>query len=256
MQRTVAVLLAIIILIVCFCSGGCSARPPALPLDPLLAAQGAPLPSVPDPVQLSRGPSSVVTEGIPPVPTRLVEKIRRWEFVDLIQLIEGPDPNESSSDSHSGTSSKSSKKSTITDLATWLQAYARLMAVLLSASTTSKEEAAGLAAHLHVILQVAQDLGGRHWLMYDVEYREWAAAKGIRVWGELNLHLYGRCLARPSFSTYSNPPDLLAASTPICFKWNSGNCQRPQCRYLHICLECRGPHPKIHCNLKRPSGKK
>jgi len=35
------------------------------------------------------------------------------------------------------------------------------MAVLLSADSTTKEEAAGLAAYQHLILQLSKDLGGR-----------------------------------------------------------------------------------------------
>ena len=246
-----------------FLSGGRSAGP-LLPVDPLLGARGAPLPpvsSLPDLPQLSRGPSLVVAEGIPPVSTRLIEKIRRWEFIDLAQLIGGADSSEGSSsmvEGHIVTQAKSPRKSpsTITDLATWLQAYARLMAVLLSAPMTSKAEAASLAAHLHVVLQLAQDLGGRHWLVYDWEFREWAAAKGITVWGELNLSIYGRCLPRPTPPASSGPPDIFAGTTPICFKWNTGNCQRPRCRYLHACSECGGPHPRIACTMKRSWGKK
>ena len=76
----------------------------------------------------------------------------------------------------------------------WLTAYARFMAVILAAESTSKEEAARLAAHQHVILQLCNDLGGNRWMKYNVEFREWAAVKGIRMWGELNLAIYGRCL--------------------------------------------------------------
>ena len=48
----------------------------------------------------------------------------------------------------------------INDILTWLHAFSIYMAALVSADTTSKEEAAGLAAHLHLILQLAKDLGG------------------------------------------------------------------------------------------------
>ena len=61
------------------------------------------------------------------------------------------------------------------------------MAVILSAEATSKEEAAGLSAHQHVILQLYNDLGGNRWLKYHTEYREWAAAKGICIWGSSTL---------------------------------------------------------------------
>lgn len=37
------------------------------------------------------------------------------------------------------------------------------------------------------VLQLAKDLGGNQWMQYDQVYREWAASKEIKVWGELNL---------------------------------------------------------------------
>ena len=57
------------------------------------------------------------------------------------------------------------------------------MAALVSVDSTSKEEAAGLAANLHLILQIAKDLGGSHWMDYDKTFREWAIARGVRRWG-------------------------------------------------------------------------
>ena len=68
------------------------------------------------------------------------------------------------------------------------------MAVLLVADATTKEQAASLAAHQHLILQLSKDLGGRQWTKYDCEFREWAAAKNIGVWGDLNMAICGRCL--------------------------------------------------------------
>ena len=52
------------------------------------------------------------------------------------------------------------RQSAISNIWGWLQAYSRYMAVMLSAETTSTEEAAGLAAHIHLILQLSSDLGG------------------------------------------------------------------------------------------------
>ena len=64
----------------------------------------------------------------------------------------------------------------IDNIMTWLTAFSRFMAVILSTEATSREEAAGLAAHQHVILQLYNDLGGNRWLKYDTEYREWACS--------------------------------------------------------------------------------
>ena len=61
------------------------------------------------------------------------------------------------------------------------------MEVKLSADTTSKEEVAGLAAYVHLILQFLRDLGGIQLLRYDQEFRKWATAKGVKRWRELNV---------------------------------------------------------------------
>jgi len=64
--------------------------------------------------------------------------------------------------------------------------------------TQTKSIAAGLAAHLHVILQLARDLGGQHWLVYGWEFREWAAAKGQSLQQTQPSHLWS--LLAPSHS--------------------------------------------------------
>ena len=87
------------------------------------------------------------------------------------------------------------RQPSVNDILSWMQAYSRFMAVLLSVESTSKEEAAGLAAHMHLIIQLSKDLDGTQWLSYDRDFRQWAAAKGVRKWGELNLTIYGRCLS-------------------------------------------------------------
>ena len=101
----------------------------------------------------SKAPTVVVTEGIPPVACRLVEKIRKWEYVNLGDLLK----DHSSSEQfvvvngqvvpiQSGQKPQSPK--TITDILSWLQAFSVFSAILLSSAETSKEEAAGLAAKL------------------------------------------------------------------------------------------------------------
>ena len=46
------------------------------------------------------------------------------------------------------------------------------MAVMLSAEAMSKDKAAGLAAHMHLIQQLSRDLGSIQWLRCDQEFRE------------------------------------------------------------------------------------
>ena len=54
------------------------------------------------------------------------------------------------------------KRKLIMEILTCIQAYSRYMAVLLSCDTshtTTKEGATRLAAHLHLVLQLSQDVG-------------------------------------------------------------------------------------------------
>ena len=131
----------------------------------------------------------------------------------------------------------------------------------------------GLITHLHLINQLSRGLGRGQWLKYDVDYREWAAAKGVRIWGELNLTLYGRCLSSRMDSSSSSMASLrsLGASNPrpkhgekrsglprrgACFQWNlDRGCDRTDCHFLHSCYYCGDHHQVKDCNSAKRSHK-
>ena len=89
----------------------------------------------------------------------------------------------------------SCRKKQIVDFPTWAQAFSIYAAGLAAVNSTTKEQVMGLMAHMFLMVQLSWDLGVNHWLQYDKGFREWAAAKHLKVWGELNLTIYGRCLA-------------------------------------------------------------
>jgi len=208
----------------------------------------------------SKAATVVVAEGIPPVSCRLVEKIRKWEYVNLMDLLKDPSTehlvlvNGQLMAMRTNQRPRSSKA--IPDIFSWLQAFSVFMAILLSSEDTTKEEAAGLAAHGYLILQMSKDLQGSQWSQYDQNFHEWAAAKGIRKWGELNLTIYGRCLAtqQPSHT------ELLSVGfkqkrkldSTVCYRWNDGlSCNRSTCRYAHRCRFCGDVHRASDCPLKQ-----
>ena len=47
----------------------------------------------------------------------------------------------------------------------------------------------GLMAHMFLMAKLSRDLGDNHWLQYDKDFREWAAAKNLKVWGAESLNL-------------------------------------------------------------------
>ena len=181
--------------------------------------------------------------------------MRKWEYVDLAGLLGDHSPNHLTiinGQVIAVTSAGTPKRSrTITNILTWLQAFSILSAILVSSEDTTKEEAAGLAAHSYLIIQLSRDLSGSQWLKYDQQFREWAVAKGILRWGELNLTIYGRCLAAhlPDGSMQSSvPKQKQRSSSNACYRWNDGiSCNSSTCRYIHHCSICGEIHRAKDC---------
>lgn len=208
------------------------------------------------------GTTTLLAEGIPPTSTKLVERIRLWQFVDLAELLTDAtaNPLDTLAPSMEGQillvqsmEQVRRRRKQISDVASWTQAFSIFVATLASAESTKKEELAGLLAHQYVILQIQKDLGGMKWYHYDKQFREWAAAANCRVWGPLNLSIYGRCLSAPvgapiSTENHRMPPTTgkreakrAKGRNKACFKYNfEVSCGRAEsdCYYDHVCWHC------------------
>ena len=138
-----------------------------LPVDTTLSGSGdttshmsTRLPVIQYPLQM-KSSTLVVAEGIPLVTCRLIEKVRKWEYINLADLLK--DHNSSNQFivvngqvlSIPDQKHRSSNR-VIADIFTWLQAYNIFTATLLLAEDTTKEEAAGLVAHSYLILQMSK----------------------------------------------------------------------------------------------------
>ena len=250
--------------------------PPLLPTDPTLTRSTPTLPSLGDLGSWFKLPSSdsprvstsVVAEGIPPIPSKLIERIQRWEFIDLASLLSSDQPSDDvMTMAPSGqvllvaSDRQPRRKRTISDAHSWAQAFSIYAAAISKANSTSKEETVGLFAHMATVLRLAKDLGGSQWIQYDKLFREWAAAKEVKVWGELNLAIFGQCLAAQQRNQITTADKRVSKfgetrGTPFgrsqgCRLWNfEGKCTRPQCRFLHSCYFCGGNHRADNCNTK------
>ena len=216
-------------------------------------------------------PSVLVADGIPPIPSKVLEKIRRWEYIDLASLLTDDTPGDSFTTVVvngqtlvvSPSANPSKKRKIALDIQSWSQAYSMYAAALISADSTSKSESAGLLAHIFSVLQLAKDLGGSQWLHYDKSFREWAAAKNVRSWGELNLPIFCQCMAaQQRIAPVFQPPELGpkgasgAVSGPLrCRAWNFERvCKRSGCRFSHTCYFCGGPHKGPNCQSRSGKG--
>ena len=117
-------------------------------------------------VARTASPSVVITEGILPVSFKVVERIRRWEVVELANLLITQDIKsdeysfvvDSDQPGYRAPSRGQGKLPVMDNIMTWLVAFSRFRAVILSTEATLREETAGLAAHQQVILQLCNDL--------------------------------------------------------------------------------------------------
>ena len=208
----------------------------------------------------SKATSAVVAEGVPPVSCRLVERIRKWEYVNLMDLLKDPTTDHlvlvNGQLVAMRTDQRPRSSKAITDIFTWLQAFSVFKTVLLSSEDTTKEEAAGLAAHCYLILQMSKDCQGTQWAKYDQDFHKWAAAKGIQKWGELNFTIYGRCLVsqQPCHSVQMNAGSKQKRKwdSSVCYCWNDGlSCNSSTCRYAHKCRFCGEVHRATDCPIKK-----
>ena len=138
-------------------------NPYLIPPYPILPPPSWPFESLPS--QQPKTPSVIVAEGIPPLQNSMIDKIRNWEYIDLAKILGGEDYSEGTAVIVNGQlvlmkvhQRGTHKQPIISDLLSWMQAYARFMAVLLSSRAASKVESAGLAAHMHLIIQLSKDL--------------------------------------------------------------------------------------------------
>ena len=140
--------------------------------------------------------SNATIPGIPSLPTKLIQKIISWEYVDLGELL--PEHLRLASSSSAISSSvvilpESSyhthrrKKRQITDIATWVQVFSTYMLVL---ATKHPEALPELISYQLLIVQHSQKFRYPSWLRYDIDFRMWAAQTGTRSWSQVNPQCY------------------------------------------------------------------
>ncbi len=134
-------------------------------------------------------------EGLPPVPLKLAEKIRRWEFIEMAEPLPehwGQVPGGKPDDEQGGQRPPSRRKRKVTDIVSWSQWFAIYVRILAGTSPRSVPE---LLAYMVHMLQVSQDFGGLAWINYDRAFRRQAASTGNRLWSRINPSLYSICLS-------------------------------------------------------------
>lgn len=129
-------------------------------------------------------------DGLPPIPARLAERICRWEYVDMSDLLPEFWPDQKAEEGTAKRVNRSSAKKRVQDINVWLQCYAIYVGVM---ATKSPEMVPELMAYMISIIRASQEYEGLAWATYDAAYRRQAAATGHKQWSKVNPSLYTVC---------------------------------------------------------------
>ena len=167
----------------------------------------------------------LVAKGLPTLPTKLVEKIWNFEFVEMEEFLPAPRSlriAEQGSSSHSFQDSlvgalsqfqaqqqhKSQRR--VMDITSWVRCFSLYIAVL---SKKAPEMVPSMVAHLHTVLHLQQKTSHHlSWLEYDIQFRMEMAASADRAWTCGDPWQYVACL--PGQHVPSDPFQVADVGTP------------------------------------------
>ena len=136
-----------------------------------------------------------------------------------------------------------------------------------------------MLAYVLIVMWAQREYEEPVWHLYDAAFRDKAAVTGNRKWSQIEPHIYNQvftgrarkralcshCNAathdtaecpdiRPTYKRrtreagYGSGDQAPKGRKGVCWDFNDGACEYGgKCRFLNICLECSGRHPKINC---------
>ena len=134
----------------------------------------------------------IMSEGLAPVPVKLVANILRGEFIDLAELLRdnvealrrGTLQNPMAGDA---PPAKCLRRE-IPDLLSWMQCFGTFMVVIASKRPDTLRQ---LLAYQTTIVREVRRYGGNGWLSYYTMFRQQVARDNKADWSKLNSSLYG-----------------------------------------------------------------
>ena len=133
----------------------------------------------------------ILSAGLAPVPSKLVAKIQKLEFVDMAELLRDNLELQRQMRSQEQLSQPSSqprnRQREIPDILSWVSCFGVYMAVLTSKYPEMTRQ---LLAYQTLIVREARRCGGNGWLAYDTYFRQQVAGDPSADWSSLNTSLY------------------------------------------------------------------
>ena len=189
---------------------------------------------------------AAVGASLPPVPGYLVQKIADGEYIDFTLLrpinlrkLPASEPAQAQL-----TRLLRSELSPVRSFQDWAEAWAVYAGVV---HTRNPGSLGDLISYFLLLSSAAREIGGNGWQQYDAAFRKRAADDKTLKWGEALPTLWVTSVLGSSRTPQSSQP------SQVCFNWNNRECSFQNCRYYHICSQCRGSHKVKNCNVPVPA---
>ena len=194
----------------------------------------------------------LISDGLPPVPARLVKRIKQGIFVEMSELLPdhlgSADANVEKEDRHTNKT----KLNEVNNIIDWIQCFGIYIAVL---SRSTPERVADLVGYQSLIISASHYQRAGRWVVYDRRFRLKASAANIKIWSAIDITIWNMVFPNYPLGTYqpSQSQLMIPANTyrpprqpvpepkfQICLKWNENpeGCSRASCRFDHICYRC------------------
>ena len=155
-----------------------------------------------------------IGEALPPVPKKLAERIWRWEFIEMGELL--PEIwNLKPGDEANQQRLLARRKKPVIELKTWIQCFAIYVGVV---SLRHPEVIADMMAYM-VIVKAAEEYAGLAWVRYDEAFRSQAAAKKDAQWSKVNPSLFAQCFTGRAHNQAHCDLCLLSLHSPRTVCW-------------------------------------
>lgn len=224
--------------------------------------------------------------GLPSLSKKLIDKIKAGEYIDFSELPPAKGKGRAVPQLGDGqivvvqAADLMQSRKVIPDFATWSQCFALYTAVL---ALHHPERLPDLMGYMSLIARASKKYKWPAWVVYDQHFRQEASGNPGQVWAKAEPSLYTQCftgqeLSHENWCSKCQALDHSSVECPFqqrkrpwatafnsnnsaarggrsdspCQKFNryQGDCRfGRECRFLHVCSGCRGPHPVSKCPI-------
>jgi len=187
------------------------------------------------------------------VSNQIKEKIWNGQFVDLALLLKGNVQTQSQEQqvqfclaTNQFTIKPQSKIKKIENIESWTDAFVNFVIIYIQRHPNKAVE---LLKYMSIVREASVLNPFQSCYQYDVQFRLRMAYNPSRSWSNIDGHLWLTCSLFGTSSSQRLSQSSFSSALGSCFDYNfKGECLKPLCKYAHVCLRCKAPHPVSNCS--------